>query len=131
MENSPTIIDPSQRDKRKASSIRMVRKRDKNTCQCCGWLGGEVHHIIAIKFGGEDIPENMVLLCNMCHKHAPETKEPFQVYKNAGGARKIAILGIAASECLKNNEDMRKCIELTERIFNSLAEMSVKNHEND
>lgn len=125
------IVEPSIRHRRKSTYTRKVRLRDNNTCQCCGWLGSEVHHINAIRFGGEDTPENMILLCNMCHKYAPENKLQFEAYKRTGGARKVAILGIAVSECLKTNQDMISCIEMALKIFSSLAEMSVKNQEND
>ena len=29
---------------------------------------GEVHHIIPLKYGGRDSFENLILLCNNCHK---------------------------------------------------------------
>jgi hypothetical protein len=31
-------------------------------------------HIIARQFGGEDIPENLFLMCKSCHDRAPNTK---------------------------------------------------------
>lgn len=31
-------------------------------------------HIIARKFGGEDIPDNLFLMCKSCHDLAPNTK---------------------------------------------------------
>jgi len=45
-----------------------VLKRDNHTCQDCG--KGEsldVHHKIPRRYGGLDIPENLVTLCSKCH----------------------------------------------------------------
>ena len=44
--------------------------RDKYTCQCCGKKNCrvEVHHIIFRRNGGSDALENLVTLCEDCHK---------------------------------------------------------------
>lgn len=44
--------------------------RDKYTCQCCGKksCGLEVHHIIYRSKGGSDSLENLITLCEDCHK---------------------------------------------------------------
>jgi predicted HNH restriction endonuclease len=57
-------------------------------CAICGWgafedgrdfwsngryyrsNGTEIHHIVAVKDGGTDNPENLILLCPNCHKKA-------------------------------------------------------------
>lgn len=61
---------------------RFVHKKFKFECQKCGKHfsyftpagaelpvhGGEVHHVISLKNGGEDSIENMTLLCEKHHK---------------------------------------------------------------
>ena len=44
--------------------------RDKHTCQCCGKKNCrlEVHHIIFRSSGGSDSLENLITLCEDCHK---------------------------------------------------------------
>ena len=44
--------------------------RDKYTCQCCGKKNCrlEVHHIVFIRNGGSDTLENLITLCEDCHK---------------------------------------------------------------
>ena len=48
----------------------MVRARDHYTCQCCGkkGCGLEVHHIVYRSNGGSDDPDNLITLCENCHK---------------------------------------------------------------
>ena len=56
-----TVRDPKVR--------AAVRKRDHLTCQKCGQRQSElhVHHITPLDAGGEDTPENCILLCYACH----------------------------------------------------------------
>lgn len=44
--------------------------RDKYTCQCCGKKNCrvEVHHIVFRRNGGSDNLENLITLCEDCHK---------------------------------------------------------------
>ena len=46
--------------------------RDKYTCQCCGKKNCrvEVHHIVFRRDGGSDNLENLITLCEDCHKAA-------------------------------------------------------------
>ena len=53
---------------------KTVMARDKSTCQCCR-RGGEqyvdildYHHILPVFLGGEDTPENGIMLCVACHR---------------------------------------------------------------
>lgn len=53
---------------------KTVMTRDKSTCQCCK-RGGEqyvdildYHHILPVFLGGEDTPENGMMLCVSCHR---------------------------------------------------------------
>ena len=46
-----------------------ILRRDKYTCQDCG--GGsvlEVHHIVPVREGGSDHPDNLTTLCVDCHR---------------------------------------------------------------
>lgn len=45
-----------------------IRRRDGNRCQACGQPGHEVDHIINVKAGGTDRPDNLETLCTPCHK---------------------------------------------------------------
>ncbi len=53
-----------------------VRRRDRR-CRSCGITPEEngnalhVHHLVPFRFGGTNLPENLVALCNSCH-HAIE-----------------------------------------------------------
>lgn len=53
---------------------KTVMARDKSTCQCCK-RGGEqyvdildYHHVLPVFLGGEDTPENGIMLCVSCHR---------------------------------------------------------------
>lgn len=53
---------------------KYVEQRDNRTCQRCGAKGGthgvgmlECDHILPVKDGGTDDPENLRTLCQKCH----------------------------------------------------------------
>lgn len=50
--------------------------RDNYTCQCCGTKKGtlHVHHIIYRRNGGADTLDNLIILCEKCHKLLHEGK---------------------------------------------------------
>lgn len=54
-----------------------ARKRDNNTCQKCGFVGGQenldVHHIVPSILTGNDSVDNLITLCAVCHP-AEESK---------------------------------------------------------
>ena len=61
-----------------------IMRRDNYTCQDCGEFHArynsvliplpttdgklEIHHIKPVQFGGNDAPDNLVVLCKDCHK---------------------------------------------------------------
>ena len=54
-----------------------IRRMKGNICELCGrencdWLDSEnrlqIHHLIAVRDGGNDEMDNLMLLCPMCHK---------------------------------------------------------------
>ena len=63
-----------------------VFSRDKFSCQKCGFKGRseelEVHHIKMRVDGGQDIIDNLVTLCFICHYYAPDNDEDFNIYLN-------------------------------------------------
>lgn len=64
-----------------------VLQRDKFTCQKCGFQDKkdeeiEIHHINSKVYGGSDSPDNLVVLCSICHHHAPDSREDFERYLN-------------------------------------------------
>lgn len=59
-----------------APTRRAVEARDGAKCQCCGY-GDQipdlasmfsVHHMVPVQYGGSDAPNNLILLCQNCHK---------------------------------------------------------------
>lgn len=67
---------------------RMIRERDKYTCQKCGrtteQIDMEVHHIKPLCFGGDNESENLTLLCLRCHKFAPNDHNKFPTFIKSG-----------------------------------------------
>jgi len=66
-------------DRRIPDSVRVgVLQRDGQACVLCGWSRGalspgdprqflELHHIVHHVHGGNQQPENLITLCNVCH----------------------------------------------------------------
>lgn len=63
---------------------QLVFSRDHFSCQKCGFLGGseelEIHHIKMRVNGGENNLANLITLCSICHKYAPDSDEDFEIY---------------------------------------------------
>jgi hypothetical protein len=78
---------PHHRARRKSAVRKRVAARDGGICQVCGLQGGEVHHVQPICFGGADEPDNAVVLCEPCHKEAPDDWREFLPYQRSGGTR--------------------------------------------
>ncbi len=52
---------------------KVVKARDKHTCQSCGLkIGLTVHHILPRDSGGQDYPPNLITLCRYCHDEVEE-----------------------------------------------------------
>jgi ferredoxin len=54
------------------STIEQIHNRDNHECQYCG-VGGpvaslEIHHILPVSEGGANNKDNLVTLCERCHK---------------------------------------------------------------
>lgn len=80
--------------KRKASFRTVVLERDDYACQCCGVKSVriEVHHIEPLTFGGADEINNLISLCFVCHKEAPNDPDLFLEYQKQGGKRTIRVI---------------------------------------
>lgn len=76
-------------DVRKESDAKRktIIERDGGKCVICGSGSPlEVHHKLAVHKGGGAEDNNLVTLCKICHKHAPEDgKKSFEEYRKAPG----------------------------------------------
>lgn len=92
------ILDPVIR--------RSVESRAGGACECCGYGKGvpdlmgafQVHHIVAVQYGGSDSKLNLILLCHNCHKlvHDYESARftPEQeTYDRRNDVKRIVVLG--------------------------------------
>lgn len=79
------------RKKGYANTQEYVLCRDKHTCQLCDAAKGnlQVHHVIWESEGGSDTPENLITLCEKCHKRVHRNpKVNAQVKALFAGVRK-------------------------------------------
>lgn len=73
--------------------------RDDHTCQCCRGKSRDkilnVHHIESRKTGG-DSPDNLITLCEYCHKqyHLGKIKLPEKIKRQSKSLRDAAFMGI-------------------------------------
>ena len=73
--------------------------RDDHTCQCCKGKSRDkilnVHHIESRKTGG-DSPDNLVTLCEYCHKqyHLGKIQPPKAIRRQSKSLRDAAFMGI-------------------------------------
>lgn len=62
--STPLRLDPDQYE----SLRNQVLCRDNWRCQSCGSMSNlEVHHKDFRSHSGEDLEENLIVLCNACH----------------------------------------------------------------
>lgn len=95
--------------------------RDGYTCQCCGAHGTDkkpvklhVHHIESRRTGG-DAPDNLVTLCEACHKayHTGKTELPVKKCRRKS-TRDMAFMGIMRRTLLLRLKEMSPGIEIQE-----------------
>src|SRR4030042_4943245 len=99
---------------RDSSLRKKVLSRDFGICRCCGFEADEVHHIIPLIYNGEDKPNNMISLCQICHTHAPDTKKEFYSYMKSGGAKTYMILGKLLIQCEEVERKSNRIIKFQE-----------------
>lgn len=65
---------------------KQILKRDNFTCQKCNFKGDfdnlEIHHILPKINEGKNEEENLITLCSICHKYAPDKETEFEKYLN-------------------------------------------------
>jgi len=58
---------------------RAVRGRDGSRCRWCGKPTTlQSHHVLYKSEGGKDLPENLLTLCDACHRLAHSSKVTYQ-----------------------------------------------------
>jgi hypothetical protein len=64
----------TRNERQKGDRLRKkILKRDDYKCHICGSEQNlEVHHMQALVYGGKSNEENLVTLCDECHRYAPE-----------------------------------------------------------
>ena len=115
---------------RNQAKVKQVMIRDLGLCRCCGFKAVEVHHVIPIHKGGEDKLNNMVALCSLCHRDAPDSKEEFYEYIKRGGARTLKMLGIIVQEAEKgefNGGSFSELFTMGRNLLRSLRKIDVEN----
>jgi hypothetical protein len=83
----------------------LVRKRDNGKCHFCEkdvfevgkkvGGGNTLHHVVPKRFGGKDIPDNLITICCYCHQ-----KLEVIITK--------MLNGIAINKIIESQEDGRK-----------------------
>lgn len=88
-----------------------VLKRDNYTCQCCGANPTEknpvrlqVHHIESRQTGG-NAPNNLIVLCDHCHKALHDGKVKLNGKKRGKSFRDAAFMGIMRNTLLTRLRD--------------------------
>ena len=91
--------------------------RDNHTCQCCKGKSKDkilnVHHIESRKVGG-DAPNNLITLCEYCHKqyHLDNIKLPNKV-KRGASFKDAAFMGIMRWAFYEQLKTMYPCVSMT------------------
>lgn len=64
----------TSKERKKGDKLRAkVLERDGYMCRICGSNENlEVHHMLALTFGGKSTMKNLITLCADCHFYAPE-----------------------------------------------------------
>ena len=91
-----------------SSRREVILHRDNYTCQCCGKKNCrlEVHHIKFRCDGGTDDEENLITLCEDCHKGVHTgTVELNKKPKKSKGLKHAAHMSIIRSQLLKEYPD--------------------------
>ncbi|MFC1801045.1 HNH endonuclease [Nanoarchaeota archaeon] len=87
-----------------------ILKRDDFACQKCkvkdkSGKSFEIHHIKPVVFGGTDSEDNLITLCSVCHKFAPNKESEFKEYMESECDGQLTTM-VRAFGKLKNYEDL-------------------------
>lgn len=121
---------------RKPGLTMQAKKRDGFICQCCGRYGDEGHHVHPLCLGGADELNNVITLCGLCHKQAPDNPTGFLEYQRDGGAFtkrhlpawKGVYTGAAIRAAVENNQPIPSENELNEDFQKSFNETRCKTY---
>ena len=93
---------------RSPTSRKLVLERDFYTCQCCGLRPEtpEVHHVQPVWKNGTGALNNLITLCSICHRYAPNNAEEFLAYQKYGGARGQMLVGRLLTDTAIANPEM-------------------------
>lgn len=102
------------------STRNQVLARDNFTCQKCKLNDNtgkqlEVHHIHLLAFGGIDEKDNLITLCSVCHKYAPNNKEEFEGYMASECDGQLTVLIKLLNEFKESEEGKRLIKQIEER----------------
>lgn len=116
---------------RNKSIYKEVYKRDIGLCVCCGFRANTIHHIIPLSYGGNDIIDNMVCMCDVDHYYAPNNKDEFYEYVKHKGVKLDNIMGKVINDYYRNEKlqqdvDIRDVIKVCREFIIILREIDVK-----
>ena len=107
-----------------------VIKRDLYICQACGLNTMddqiEIHHIKPVVYGGTNDIDNLISLCNTCHKNAPDDKKEFEEYIINGGFVIPHLIGMTIQIAEKNKLDILNMYHKGKEIINGLQVFNIK-----
>lgn len=94
----------------------MIRERDDYRCQVCGKTNGklDVHHIIPRRDGGQDSMDNLITVCDGCHKKIEPIRKRFII--SITGDTYCRARNLVSNA--RNDEELiiRLCEELEKRL---------------
>lgn len=79
-----------------------------NYCVNCGKPGEELHHVVPLSLGGNDIDSNKVWLCNECHN---------LIHNRSLGAGKLAAQSLNYQKALREERVGRPRAQRTEQFI--------------
>lgn len=98
-----------------------VKRRDDYTCQKCGYRSTngdrlQAHHIHPSWAEGSDDVQNLITLCNQCHRFAPEHKSKEKCYRKMSafldtGVRPeydLVLFGLQAAAAQEDEADIEQ-----------------------
>lgn len=117
---------------RDQSASKRVLERDRGICQCCGFLGKEVHHIKPVYLGGKAEDSNLITLCSECHRFAPNDEEDFLDYQKSGGAVWQRLAGNYLQEIAEDDPNacigdlLKEVLEARRNVFTKAYSESIE-----
>ena len=104
-------INNPQKNELSRAKRTSILIRDNYTCQKCKLEDKtakklEIHHIKPLVFNGTNEDKNLITLCYICHKYAPNKEEEFKEYIDSECDGQLTLLIKTMKELKgKNRED--------------------------